>query len=79
MSWLPKDSRTLLSTPRSIEMHNLTNGNLWYIFLVFILEIDMKILHRSISISISLYCIIFKVQRNRKEHTNDEHTKFDLL
>lgn len=32
MSWLPNDSRTLLSTPRSIEMHNLTNGKLWYVF-----------------------------------------------
>lgn len=28
--WLPKDSRTLLSTPRNIEMTNLTNGKLWY-------------------------------------------------
>lgn len=30
MNWLPKDSRTLLSTPRNIEMKNLTNGKLWY-------------------------------------------------
>lgn len=30
MIWLPKDSRTLLSTPRNIEMTNLTNGKLWY-------------------------------------------------
>lgn len=28
--WLPKDSRTLLSTPRYIEMRNLSNGKLWY-------------------------------------------------
>lgn len=30
LNWLPKDSRTLLSTPRYIEMSNLTNGKLWY-------------------------------------------------
>lgn len=30
MNWLPKDSRTLLSTPRYVEMSNLTNGKLWY-------------------------------------------------
>lgn len=30
MSWLPKDSRTLLSTPREIHMTNLTIGKLWY-------------------------------------------------
>lgn len=29
--WLPKDSRTLLSTPRHIEMENLSNGKIWYI------------------------------------------------
>lgn len=28
--WLPKDSRTLLSTPRYIEMVKLTNGQFWY-------------------------------------------------
>lgn len=32
MTWLPKDSRTLLSTPRYIQMSNLTNGKLWYVF-----------------------------------------------
>lgn len=32
MNWLPKDSRTLLSTPRHVEMTNLTNGKLWYGF-----------------------------------------------
>lgn len=31
MTWLPKDSRTLLSTPRYVEMKNLTNGKLWYV------------------------------------------------
>lgn len=30
MKWLPKDSRSLLSTPREIEMSNLTNGKIWY-------------------------------------------------
>lgn len=30
MTWLPKDSRTLLSTPRDIGMTNLTNGKMWY-------------------------------------------------
>lgn len=30
MHWLPKDSRTLLSTPRSIDMINLSNGKIWY-------------------------------------------------
>lgn len=30
MTWLPKDSRTLLSTPRHIHMTDLTNGKLWY-------------------------------------------------
>lgn len=30
MDWLPKDSRTLLSTPRYIQMNNLTNGKIWY-------------------------------------------------
>lgn len=30
ITWLPKDSRALLSTPRHIEMQNLTNGKLWY-------------------------------------------------
>lgn len=36
MNWLPRDSRTLLSTPRHIEMTNLTNGKLWYYsFFVF--------------------------------------------
>lgn len=30
MPWLPKDSRTLLSTPRQIHMTELTNGKLWY-------------------------------------------------
>lgn len=30
MPWLPKDSRTLLSTPRQIYMTELTNGKLWY-------------------------------------------------
>lgn len=30
LTWLPKDSRTLFSTPRYIEMQNLTNGKLWY-------------------------------------------------
>lgn len=30
MNWLPKDSRTLLSTPRHIEMSCLSNGKLWY-------------------------------------------------
>lgn len=34
MSWLPKDSRTLLSTPRYIEMKSLTNGKLWYVFCI---------------------------------------------
>lgn len=29
MVWLPEDSRTLLSTPRHIELSNLTNGKLW--------------------------------------------------
>lgn len=29
-TWLPNDSRTLLSTPRYIEMDNLTNGKFWY-------------------------------------------------
>lgn len=32
MSWLPKDSRTLLSTPREIYMTELSNGKLWYAF-----------------------------------------------
>lgn len=27
--WLPKDSRTLLSTPRYVEMRNLSNGKIW--------------------------------------------------
>lgn len=31
--WLPKDSRTLLSTPRHIEMENLSNGKIWYSFI----------------------------------------------
>lgn len=30
LTWLPKDGRTLFSTPRYIEMQNLTNGKLWY-------------------------------------------------
>lgn len=30
MNWLPKDSRTLLSTPRYVELKNLTNGKIWY-------------------------------------------------
>lgn len=30
MTWLPKDSRSLLATPRKIELINLTNGKLWY-------------------------------------------------
>lgn len=42
MIWLPKDSRTLLATPRYIEMNNLTNGKLWYVFWIFM--IVMKIL-----------------------------------
>lgn len=29
-TWLPKDSRSLVSTPRNIEIDNLTNGKLWY-------------------------------------------------
>lgn len=39
MSWLPKDSRTLLSTPRQIHMTNLTNGKLWYAFQIIDLDI----------------------------------------
>lgn len=35
LNWLPKDSRTLLATPRFIEMTNLTNGKLWYGFYGF--------------------------------------------
>lgn len=27
--WLPKDSRSLLSTPRTIELITLSNGKLW--------------------------------------------------
>lgn len=27
--WLPKDSRTLLQTPRNIELTTLTKGKLW--------------------------------------------------
>lgn len=30
LNWLPKDSRTLLSTPRQVHMTDLTNGKLWY-------------------------------------------------
>lgn len=30
MNWLPKDSRTLLSTPRRVPMTDLTNGKIWY-------------------------------------------------
>lgn len=40
MNWLPKDSRTLLSTPRQVEMCNLTNGKLWYV--VFIIMFTMS-------------------------------------
>lgn len=29
-TWLPKDSRALLCTPRNIEIDALTNGKLWY-------------------------------------------------
>lgn len=31
MTTLPNDSRTLLSTPRTIKMIPLTNGQLWYV------------------------------------------------
>lgn len=33
INWLPKDSRTLLSTPRHVEISALSNGNLWYLYL----------------------------------------------
>lgn len=29
LTWLPKDSRTLLSTPRSIHLSTLSNGKIW--------------------------------------------------
>lgn len=29
MSWLPQDSRTLLETPREVQMTQLSNGKLW--------------------------------------------------
>lgn len=38
MIWLPKDSRTLLSTPRYIKMNNLTNGKLWLVFFIGICD-----------------------------------------
>lgn len=31
INYLPRDSRTLLSTPRQIEIINVTNGKFWYI------------------------------------------------
>lgn len=32
MNDLPRDSRSLFETPRSIDMSSLTNGKLWYVF-----------------------------------------------
>lgn len=41
MTGLPKDSRTLLETPRNVEMISLSNGKLWFVdyfgfFFIFI-------------------------------------------
>lgn len=38
MTWLPKDSRTLLSTPRQIHLAELTNGKLWYAYNIAIIR-----------------------------------------
>lgn len=36
MNYLPSDSRTLLHTPRQMEISHLSNGQLWYAFLEMI-------------------------------------------
>lgn len=55
MNWLPKDSRTLLSTPRHVEMSNLTNGKLWYG--VFFLNVNIS--NSCVCFFMCLYCNAF--------------------
>lgn len=88
MIWLPKDSRTLLSTPRYIEMKNLTNGKLWYVFFslhncLHVLNLDRRCLNleRCVCDCKNLHFvefgIIFKVQWNRKK-CEDDFRQFEV-
>lgn len=43
MNWLPKDSRTLLSTPRRVGMSNLTNGKLWCVSIMNIFKPSLEV------------------------------------
>lgn len=52
MSYLPKCSKTLLSTPRSIEMTTLTQGKLWYNGIAKNLKMIFGNLHTNFNINL---------------------------
>lgn len=52
-SWLPADYRTLLNTPRNIQLSSIANGQFWYNGIAKNLEFIFSNLDRDINISLN--------------------------